>query len=759
MAFVDVSYGGEFLVSTFAEFDGETLRFDVPEEIAESLPDTDNDSAVASALAAVQRYDRPGHCQRESLQHCFAPQQLLRVEFDPANFSAEILLNPRILSLQQAHHAEFLPEHRHRVSSLSSLALAVDYTEVRHVSRDERINLAWRQQLSAGNRRLQFDTGLHNSDETYLGEFNFVYERRDERLTAGRYFLDGDRLSPSAMALAVGVRQINELRLDLQQLGATSIEVFLAEDSRVEFYRDGRLLASKNYGSGRQQLDVSELPDGAYTLTVRATAGGRELLNEEHYFVKSTRLPPLGEYRLEMDMGVLAEALDPQLLEGGEFFRMGYGSRLNQSLYNHNSVLVTPRWLALQGELQWLAPTVFAELSGQLASDRYAAATATLRWQTRWGSLAAEWYRADSRAMATGIEPDPLRRSNRDQESVSLRYLRVAPTTTVSAGVQYLEQEAQESYSFGGRWDHYLLAGKLRVSTMFQYDNLLRAAAGVELRWSLYGESGVGWVAATNGEGERFAERYTLGAMTHHWMEDGAGVNVNVRGESVDHRRLGFAQVDYQSPRLRASMDWADEWSDSRARTGRLTMSTNMLVSDGEADFFTGGGVRSGLYVVVAGKPGYPVELVINERRRISLVTGQRKFIALPYYRVYDLRIQAAKASPLEFANARQRVVLYPGSVPLVRWQAASIVAVYGQINAPELAATAPLEVRSGMSRDRVQNGDFFALDAASDERALRVYQRGRLLCELTLPAELATEEVVDLGEQECRGASSETGS
>ena len=60
----------------------------------------------------------------------------------------------------------------------------------------------------------------------------------------------------------------------------------------VEIIRDGRVLSARFYPSGNQLLDTSNLPGGAYPVTIRIRETDGTVREETRFFSKSSQIPP-----------------------------------------------------------------------------------------------------------------------------------------------------------------------------------------------------------------------------------------------------------------------------------------------------------------------------------------------------------------------------------------------------------------------------------------------------------------------------------
>jgi hypothetical protein len=174
---------------------------------------------------------------------------------------------------------------------------------------------------------------------------------------------------------------------------------------------------------------------------------------------------------------------------------------------------------------------------------------------------------------------------------------------------------------------------------------------------------------------------------------------------------------------------------------------SNISLGEGGAQVFAGGGRRAGIVVELSGRGDYPVEVAINDRR-IIVPIGTRYFVPLQYYRRYNIQLHVLGGAPVEFSDPAREIVLYPGNVPILRWEAKGLVAVFGRVMIADVPSGAEIELRSSRGRDRTTNGGYFTLDANEGEE-ISVLNGNIALCTIPLGTIMA-EDVVDLGDVDC---------
>ena len=101
-----------------------------------------------------------------------------------------------------------------------------------------------------------------------------------------------DPLITTESLLGVSWQTSNDAFVDDGQTYGSPVQVFLYAPSKVNVFRDGRLIGTGFYQAGKQQLNTSTFPDGAYTIQIVIESQTGQTTEETQTFVKTSRLPP-----------------------------------------------------------------------------------------------------------------------------------------------------------------------------------------------------------------------------------------------------------------------------------------------------------------------------------------------------------------------------------------------------------------------------------------------------------------------------------
>ncbi len=757
MAYVDVYYGEQRLASTLAVYTDRRIRFQAPEDFLFRLPETHDPTFLNNFFNGEVELNRPGVCAPQAAVDCFELKgERIVLSFDPNEFRVDLFLAPTLLTLQRLEGRGFLPPVRGRPSYLAALnAVYAGNSSQLQPYRDS-YNLAADQVISTGSDRLHIYSGYNPQEQLYFRDIAYVHEFEGNRVTAGRYDIRGDRLLPGTLAWGIGVESTTDLRLDLEQSGASRLEVFLPRDARVDIYRDGRLLSSRHYGLGNRQLDVSELPEGAYEVSIQVIADGVLLREEQQYFVKSTKLPPVGENQFSFDMGRAVDQFELRPEADSGFIRFGYARRLAPSHFLNLRSLATPQWRSLQAVHSWILPGWLGEIGGQFADDGYYAHDVSSSWQAGGvGTFSLSWFKARA---ASGVplldsERPIFRRSAASSEQLALRHSLYRQRWSVYSTVRSEYSRGERATSVATTLNVYPLSQsrELQLSLSMSESDKAGFQGNLELQWQFPVRNNNYRLRSRVASGRDTDNENSAGVTGRKDQWLGGELRYELTANAQRDRNSLFGQGDYRGSAFRSALGGSAEVGGGRARSLSASLGTALTTADGRLQLFASEGATAGVVASLPGDTKHPAEIVINDRRKVRVQAGTSQFIVLEPYQQYSLRLNPLSADALVYDSSERLVTLYPGRVPVLEWRGRRLIPAFGQISVPSLAEGAWLQLSSDNGRDAIRNGEFFALDVDANTDTLVVSHGGEELCRFDLAQQYAESgAVADLGELYC---------
>ncbi len=684
---VDVHRGGEPLGRALAEFTPEALRFLDPDEVVRLIPDLLSAEEARAALASPLPVNshlicrdwapRPGCGQLDTDGY--------GIIFDEARLRLDLFVAQAKLAPTGEGRTRYLPAPDGGASVLLSVGGAVslddgpDGTATDHSLYLQGAGAIGPVHLLA--RAVQLQGAGPRLDSAVVG-----YDHGDWRYRAGLF--DETGLAPlrTARLLGVAVGTSFDLRVNRDQTQGTPIQLFLPRRAQVDILRDGRLLASRQVEAGNQRLDTTDLPEGAYPLTLRITdaSGQRE---EQRFFSKSRDLPPSDTPLFRLEAGLRQDTAGPSgdLSADGPFVARGEaGIRLTDTIGVNAGIALEPEALFLGAGLGWVTPGMRAGLR-LIASERgdlggSAFANGTL------GRL--HWTAAVSGLEASGdADPEP--------GGAPRSFIQgVADIQYVGRGFAAGVRGTARGGGFGSGWQvgpysrvPLVRVGDVRVDLNLEAlksDDETRATArvsfhrfGWESRFSQSGDLGLAW-SSGGGVG--------LDAAAGIAWDGGGDTGYDRRVALRAARRLDVSSLGIEGL-YRGREGSLRGYADSSFGGGRRTVAGGEFFGNltlDQAGVAVGGPETQPSAIVVdvqGGDPGARFTVMVDGSPQGTVAAGGPVPFALPPYRTYAVSIVPPSDRLMDISStAPRRVTLYPGTVVRLSWDVTRVHVMVARI-------------------------------------------------------------------------------
>lgn len=364
----DVFFQGRLLLSTFIEFDLEFLEFLAPEELVTAIPTLENPAQVLASLSGKLGHNSHLLCTLRVRENCgLLEPEVAGIIFDEGKFRVDLFVDPSQLSVQLVDGDRYLPAPSAGWATLHDLALTASGQQDNH-----QLSVAAESYLSKGAGRVRVRYGLTNTGPA-LHEASWQWDSKDQEVEAGVFrgargsslFINDRRL------LGLRIGSSTKTRTDLDNALATPVLIFLDRRSRVDILRGTELLDSRFYDPGNHQLNTTRLPDGAYDINVRIVAADGTEQTQQHFFVRNSLLPPLGEKQYFLEAGAFTEDFGADLPRtvGGGWLRGGVSRRIRENFALEGEVLLSSESSLVQAGAYFLGRGWQMHV-GTLQSDR-----------------------------------------------------------------------------------------------------------------------------------------------------------------------------------------------------------------------------------------------------------------------------------------------------------------------------------------------------------------------------------------------------
>jgi len=684
-AMVTVYYGGQLLGSFAAHFTPSTLQFDAPATVIEAVPDISDKPRVMAALQKPLPVHADLLCNEKRIENCGKLQpDIVGVIFSEDRQEAELFFNKDTLAVVE-NSERYLPLPDRHFSSVQSIngALSGSGQGTPDFSASTQSIYAFgegklQSQTTLSNQGLRFDTATADID------------RRGWEASTGLFRSNAMELISDRDIAGVSIATSSRTVEDNHKTDGNDVIVYLPRRAFVSIYREGRLYSSHDYEAGNQKLDTSELPEGAYTITLKIQEADGSVRDETRFFAKTKMLPAPGQPVYYVQAGIIRDDAQhdstlPQLTDH-PLLRTGTVQRIDDNLAFTASLLGVQDRGAMELGSFWIMggtqiqSTFMSSSKGDLGaqasvthtSDRF---SASLDFRDVWmngngmpgyDTVVRDFSQADftfgynaSADLSFGA------RGNYSKQSGNLSIVSFGPYAE-----WHVWQDGERSLGVTAdmaRGTDHTIEGSLLMH--FSY------------RFGSYGISGSG--------GEQFGDS-TRGATGNLrvFHDDPTPGNKLLVGAGVN--------ADRQNRSLSADADWDNSVAQLRGGVqqnwgqygSNLSYGGNFDVSAAQiADEIHVGGAQndaSAVIIETMGDVSVPMKIFVNGMQRGTVNVGDRQTVFLSPFHTYNIRLEPEKSGLLDYENNDRKVTLYPGNVTKLSWAVNKFYVVAARIVTPD---------------------------------------------------------------------------
>ncbi|WFL76164.1 TcfC E-set like domain-containing protein [Altererythrobacter arenosus] len=668
------------------------------------------------------------------------------VIYDPNRLRVDIFLNPALLNDPLTGETEYLSPQSEGLSLVSMGSVVLAGGE----SQPDFVNIQNQVVVSAGATRARGDFG-------YASEFGFqtdhLYLETDldgVRLLGGAMWSQGSALSGRRKFLGFGLESQTDTRRDSQSVEGNPLVVSLDDRSRVDVFRDGKLIASGTYRSGNQLIDTSAFPEGSYGLLVRITDNAGRVREEERFFTKYARIATIGHDRFRLLAGMQIDQRAPGSVvpKNSPYALANWSRRMNEPIaLDATLILENERYQAELGAF-WLTKDATVRLAGMVTEE--GALGAVLQAQSTGSSRLS--YSFDIRHVSDGATGKGYligAESNAGPGDPRFGKLAgIGDFSQIAGSLSYSLTDTQ--FFLSGNYSSSELSGSSYVvGPAFRWRVLdrgrFRIAFDGSLTFSDRGENGFfgisfNLVGGSSSSSARVGQRLASGAsgsddsiiasLDQTWQLDSL-----TGGQSS----LGaFAEFQGQSEQVGGSLEMRQKQASISGQIARVSES-------GESNLQYGLGIRTGF---VAGQSEKAIvgelyreamaivrvegarvsdrfEVLVDEHVAGTIEGSKDLEIPLAVYRAYSIRIRPRDAGLVFYDGSTREVVLFPGNVVGLTWDAEP-VSIY--IARAVDANGDPISNASVMAKGGIAETDpsgFFQIEAVAGAKLEFVNSQG----------------------------------
>lgn len=336
----DVYLGDKLNGAVLADYTEEWLRISEPEELIAQLEDLKNGEKLLPLLTGTI------HGQRTI-------REVGQVRFNLNTFSIILDLSPEFYTAQNLDLRKKIlaPENK------PSLQQRIGVISSGSTEGTTNTALSHRGIASYGKFFAVMD-GAYVSDRPYeVNQATAGGIVGDYRGTTGLLQTPGHQFAPSLQYSGVRLETAEDLFLDQDLIRGSLFQIFLPSRSRVEFYRDGRLISTQVLDFGLREVDTSSFPQGSYDVDIVIIDSFGNTTRQRKFFTKAGFLATRSRPIYTAQVGAIRDNLDSvdkPVYQSGVRWRATDIFDLNTSVYGSEDLHIgTIETVGLYRELRF----------------------------------------------------------------------------------------------------------------------------------------------------------------------------------------------------------------------------------------------------------------------------------------------------------------------------------------------------------------------------------------------------------------------
>ncbi|HHL42953.1 MAG TPA: hypothetical protein ENJ42_04985 [Hellea balneolensis] len=765
---IDVLVNGKKVASTAVKFDDKTISFNDPDGLANLIPAVREHSIIADALRVPLDQNHDLACsQTDPKPQCgYMQPDIVGVIFSPDKLEAQIFIS-ELYTYSRDSRARYLPPP----TKGAGMIIGVNGRGF-HDFNSDRTTLNSNVDLIAGYGRTHFRADMFATSQggANMRGASLNYTRRTREASAGFLsYRNGSTLARSDRLAGVRIGSTLKTRLDQASLRAADIPILVTASARVETFRDGKLIDIQRVEPGQTTLDTTRFPGGSYEITIKITEDGNTR-EETRFFTSGSQLPPTGAPQWYVEAG-----LPTQNSSQGSFFpnlnknpvvNAGYSKRMNSSLGLEGKLSASKSDQYAEGSVFFIGPnySLTGGLIGSADGDYGGFANVNYRkakWQVSGN------YRdvrtADDIGIIVGGRYDPFPQSFRQ---VSLRTSYQLKNGRIGLRGFYRQTGTRADTYFGGPFVEYNMLktkkNRLTLSANLETGNT-RSSYFVGLRLN------------TTLKAPKPKQRLNLNAQTSFRSNTPKPDGMTRTREIAEAiLRLTTSGAGGHSSEYFAGARYDDSDIGLKAGLKKRTSVGNLGLevrhnyqrqSNLFADITTGlaigpGNIAafpqfndSGVFVNIDGNSDTRFSVLSRGSGRQIASSSRTAFVPLNAFDLHDISIKPTEASDIDYENHADRLVLYPGNIPVVHRQANSVTILIGRVTKLNGDPVGFSAINTTKKLGVTDGDGFFQIDYVGDEY-LDISKNGKALCKVNIAAAMtdlkSRQAFIDVGDITC---------
>lgn len=764
---VDVFFGGRRLGDARANVQSGTIRFKDPQAVAGMLADYADPGRLSAFLAKDMQANSDRACSLMNSRDCglLHPQDV-GVIFSEDQFRADIFVNPELLLEAGSSSTAYLEPTSAGLGIVNSFGAAISGS----FGSEPIYNLQSRTVVGLGSSRFKTNNSYSSDFGLVVDDMVLETDRPDRRYSAGLFWAPGTGLTGRTRILGVGAATQFDTRVERDQLIGTPIAVFLQQSSQVDILIDGRLIGSQVLDAGNQLLDTSMLPEGSYPIVLKIREPGRAVREEQRFFIKDSRIAPVGQTVFQAFAGMLAPTRrdKPIYVSDSFYYQAGLAKRLSKSFGVDATVLGTEEKALAEAGLYYLTRIARVRFGGLISTSGDVGALAQVSttgsgpahlsfdlrrvWSASISPLIPGSY--DGKGFDAGGSGGAVRPSRDYLQMNAAAGLRFGSANFRIFASYFDTENSKSEFSIGPSFD-WLFFQRQQFQLRLEGDaqkTRRSSSAYLGVRFLVAAKK----LAVSGSAGHRWQDTYhprsrAVGSIEAELSDEAGALGRYVVGAGIDRtiettiaRSSGTLYTQHGVARGDLLHDFS-----GRTQYG-LSVTTGAIV--GGKDIQLGGRNinESAVLIGVNSKDSDATfDVLVNDATVAKVAAGEKAALFLTPYRRYDVRIRQAGSAMVTYDASSRRVTLFPGTVAKLDWDAVKVRTTYGRLIGSDGTPirNALLQGKYGVGQSN-EDG-YFQIDTGSGDD-IRLQSEELPECRVSMP-EVAAADYQAVGDVQCR--------
>lgn len=757
---VDVFYGGKYLGSLMATYSPGEITFLQPQQLTNLIPHLVDRQRLTAHFTGKLNSHAHAVCQNAFSTDCGRLNpEIAAVIFDESRYRVDVFVAAGELHVQTLNIPKFLPPSNSGLSLIHGLSGSYSKPE----GNIDNYNLNGHTLLGLEESRIRMLSNISKANNFAIDALAFEHDYAGRSYQLGLLQTNNQRsvFLPTLQISGARFASTLDTRHDLDFSEGSPLNVFLSSRSRVEIYKDDRLVSSKIYDAGNQSLDTQSLEGGAYNIIVRIFEGSRLVREEQRFYRKSSQIPPSDQDLFFVEGGRMMQPatygddtfgkMDDYLLRGG------YATRVTDGLALDANLALTETDKMLEAGFYYL--NNYFDMDVNVAYTKHQDTGIFSSLNTRWQSLLIS---ADYRKIDLS---DSVRDANNiyllgsaDSEQGSIRFSHPFYTGLISFESRYIYSDISNttSHTASVNFPRYDFDDKTYFASNFEVtkqDDVWQALLRVSINFSTYHTQYR--VTSTQQQFEVGDQRHnTTGSI--HWRDNDlliSDVDVNLNVESGHERQQADLAANWESRygRLAASVDQSHSSLNGSATGYSASLSTT-FIGDSEGLVIGGNESNQSAVIIDIESPDNDAsfDVLVDGTKRTYAISDKSTIVSLKPFENYDISINDTGTELLSYSQREDRVTLYPGNVARLKYAVKKVNVVFGRIldKASKPLKHATIEGMEGLAI--TDEYGFFQAEMRTSTKTLTIRNKEGS-CQINVPDYTAENQIARLGVLRCQ--------